>query len=161
MEQLSVSQTLHSGLNRHTSDVDDENKERKKLNLALDEIKLDKEDLCVITKEMEKQVFETNQQNTLLECQVRKEMETSSKRKGAASETSLELEAELKKEIKMVRGKVEMKRIENSTSRQVTFSKRRNGLMKKAYELSVLCDAEAALIIFHRKEDLYEFSSSG
>ncbi|RID43843.1 hypothetical protein BRARA_I00679 [Brassica rapa] len=36
----------------------------------------------------------------------------------------------------MVRGKIEMKKIENATSRQVTFSKRRNGLLKKAYELS-------------------------
>ncbi|XP_059298804.1 MADS-box protein AGL42-like isoform X1 [Lycium ferocissimum] len=60
----------------------------------------------------------------------------------------------------MVRGKVEMKRIENATSRQVTFSKRRNGVMKKAYELSVLCDAEIAVIIFSQKGRLYEFSSS-
>ncbi|PIN01001.1 hypothetical protein CDL12_26494 [Handroanthus impetiginosus] len=60
----------------------------------------------------------------------------------------------------MVRGKVEMKRIENASSRQVTFSKRRNGLLKKAYELSVLCDAEVALIIFSQKGRLYEFSSS-
>ncbi|XP_039169290.1 agamous-like MADS-box protein FUL-L [Eucalyptus grandis] len=50
----------------------------------------------------------------------------------------------------MVRGKTQMKRIENDTSRQVTFSKRRNGLLKKAFELSVLCDAEVALIIFSR-----------
>ncbi|XAR71759.1 hypothetical protein NMG60_11018168 [Bertholletia excelsa] len=60
----------------------------------------------------------------------------------------------------MVRGKIQMKRIENATSRQVTFSKRRNGLLKKAYELSVLCDAEVALIIFSQKGRLYEFSSS-
>ncbi|PIN01410.1 MADS box transcription factor [Handroanthus impetiginosus] len=60
----------------------------------------------------------------------------------------------------MVRGKVEMKRIEKASSRQVTFSKRRNGLLKKAYELSVLCDAEVALIIFSQKGRLYEFSSS-
>lgn len=60
----------------------------------------------------------------------------------------------------MVRGKVEMKRIENATSRQVTFSKRRNGVIKKAYELSVLCDAEVAVIIFSPKGRLYEFSSS-
>ncbi|KAI3928868.1 hypothetical protein MKW92_043679 [Papaver armeniacum] len=46
----------------------------------------------------------------------------------------------------MVRGKTEMRRIENATSRQVTFSKRRNGLLKKAFELSVLCEAEVALI---------------
>ncbi|PIN06594.1 MADS box transcription factor [Handroanthus impetiginosus] len=60
----------------------------------------------------------------------------------------------------MVRGKVEMKRIENASTRQVTFSKRRNGLLKKAFELSVLCDAEVALIIFSQKGRLYEFSSS-
>ncbi|PIN00701.1 hypothetical protein CDL12_26795 [Handroanthus impetiginosus] len=42
----------------------------------------------------------------------------------------------------------------------MTFSKRRNGLLKKAYELSVLCDAEVALIIFSQKGRLYEFSSS-
>ncbi|XP_019234497.1 PREDICTED: MADS-box protein AGL42-like [Nicotiana attenuata] len=60
----------------------------------------------------------------------------------------------------MVRGKVEMKRIENTTSRQVTFSKRRNGLLKKAKELSVLCDAEVALIIFSQKGRLYDFASS-
>lgn len=53
-----------------------------------------------------------------------------------------------------------MKRIENATSRQVTFSKRRNGLLKKAFELSVLCDAEVSLIIFSSKGKLYEFASS-
>ncbi|CAD5170418.1 unnamed protein product [Musa acuminata subsp. malaccensis] len=60
----------------------------------------------------------------------------------------------------MVRGKTQMKRIENATSRQVTFSKRRNGLLKKAFELSVLCDAEIALIIFSARGKLYEFASS-
>ncbi|KAA8522326.1 hypothetical protein F0562_013313 [Nyssa sinensis] len=62
--------------------------------------------------------------------------------------------------VRMVRGKTQMKRIENATSRQVTFSKRRSGLLKKAFELSVLCDAEVALIIFSTKGRLYEFSSS-
>ncbi|EYU39020.1 hypothetical protein MIMGU_mgv11b017468mg [Erythranthe guttata] len=60
----------------------------------------------------------------------------------------------------MVRGKTQMKRIEKASSRQVTFSKRRNGLLKKAYELSVLCDAEVALIVFSPSGKLYEFSSS-
>ncbi|XP_057511516.1 agamous-like MADS-box protein AGL19 isoform X2 [Actinidia eriantha] len=60
----------------------------------------------------------------------------------------------------MVRGKTEMKRIENTTSRQVTFSKRRSGLLKKAFELSVLCDAEVALIVFSPRGKLYEFSNS-
>ncbi|AEC10582.1 Agamous-like MADS-box protein AGL6 [Arabidopsis thaliana] len=61
----------------------------------------------------------------------------------------------------MGRGRVEMKRIENKINRQVTFSKRRNGLLKKAYELSVLCDAEVALIIFSSRGKLYEFGSVG
>ncbi|KAG8477389.1 hypothetical protein CXB51_030867 [Gossypium anomalum] len=62
--------------------------------------------------------------------------------------------------VKMVRGKTQMKRIENPTSRQVTFSKRRNGLLKKAFELSVLCDVEVALIIFSPRGKPYEFASS-
>ncbi|XP_031123733.1 MADS-box protein SOC1-like isoform X2 [Ipomoea triloba] len=60
----------------------------------------------------------------------------------------------------MVRGKTQMKRIENAASRQVTFSKRRSGLLKKAFELSVLCDAEVTLIIFSQNGKLSEFSSS-
>nr|AAO22987.1 MADS-box transcription factor CDM104 [Chrysanthemum x morifolium] len=61
----------------------------------------------------------------------------------------------------MGRGRVELKRIENKINRQVTFSKRRNGLLKKAYELSVLCDAEVGLIIFSSRDKLYEFGSVG
>ncbi|KAF5744337.1 MIKC mads-box transcription factor SOC1 isoform 1 [Tripterygium wilfordii] len=60
----------------------------------------------------------------------------------------------------MVRGKTQMRRIENATSRQVTFSKRRNGLLKKAFELSVLCDAEVAVIVFSPRGKLYEFASA-
>ncbi|XP_019095811.1 PREDICTED: MADS-box protein AGL72-like [Camelina sativa] len=60
----------------------------------------------------------------------------------------------------MVRGKIEIKKIENVTSRQVTFSKRRSGLFKKAHELSVLCDAQVAAMIFSQKGRLYEFAST-
>ncbi|XP_043726057.1 agamous-like MADS-box protein MADS4 isoform X1 [Telopea speciosissima] len=60
----------------------------------------------------------------------------------------------------MGRGRVELKRIENKINRQVTFTKRRNGVLKKAYELSVLCDAEVALIVFSTRGKLYEFCSS-
>ncbi|KAF9624420.1 hypothetical protein IFM89_011428 [Coptis chinensis] len=60
----------------------------------------------------------------------------------------------------MGRGRVELKRIENKINRQVTFAKRRNGLLKKAYELSVLCDAEVALIVFSTRGKLFEFCSS-
>ncbi|KAK4490023.1 hypothetical protein RD792_000677 [Penstemon davidsonii] len=60
----------------------------------------------------------------------------------------------------MGRGKIEIKRIENNTNRQVTFCKRRNGLLKKAYELSVLCDAEVALIVFSSRGRVYEYSNN-
>ncbi|XP_073020927.1 MADS-box protein defh21-like [Primulina eburnea] len=57
----------------------------------------------------------------------------------------------------MGRGKIEVKRIENNTSRQVTFSKRRAGLMKKTHELSVLCDAQIGLIVFSSRGKLTEY----
>ncbi|KAK3145186.1 hypothetical protein QOZ80_4AG0324860 [Eleusine coracana subsp. coracana] len=60
----------------------------------------------------------------------------------------------------MGRGRIEIKRIENSMSRQVTFCKRRNGLLKKAYELSVLRDAEVALIVFSSHGHLYEYANN-
>ncbi|KAL2246782.1 MADS-box transcription factor 23 isoform X2 [Sesamum indicum] len=60
----------------------------------------------------------------------------------------------------MGRGKIAIKRIDNSTSRQVTFSKRRSGLLKKAKELAILCDAEVGVIIFSSTGKLYEFSNT-
>ncbi|KAM5552099.1 agamous-like MADS-box protein AGL15 [Rosa sericea] len=62
---------------------------------------------------------------------------------------------------KMGRGKIEIKKIENTNSRQVTFSKRRAGLLKKAQELAILCDAEVAVIVFSNTGKLFEFSSAG
>ncbi|KAG5059636.1 Floral homeotic protein APETALA 1 [Glycine soja] len=59
----------------------------------------------------------------------------------------------------MGRGKVQLKRIENKINRQVTFSKRRSGLLKKAHEISVLCDAEVALIVFSHKGKLFEYAT--
>nr|AST22412.1 MADS-box protein SVP [Lansium domesticum] len=60
----------------------------------------------------------------------------------------------------MAREKIQIKKIDNATARQVTFSKRRRGLFKKAEELSVLCDADVALIIFSATGKLFEYSSS-
>ncbi|KAG5536342.1 hypothetical protein RHGRI_023948 [Rhododendron griersonianum] len=59
----------------------------------------------------------------------------------------------------MGRGRVQLKRIENKINRQVTFSKRRSGLLKKAHEISVLCDAEVALMIFSTKGKLFEYAT--
>ncbi|XP_058097026.1 MADS-box protein JOINTLESS isoform X1 [Magnolia sinica] len=60
----------------------------------------------------------------------------------------------------MAREKIQIKKIDNVTARQVTFSKRRRGLFKKAEELSILCDAEVALVIFSATGKLFEYSSS-
>ncbi|KAI6689203.1 hypothetical protein NL676_026031 [Syzygium grande] len=62
--------------------------------------------------------------------------------------------------IGMGRGKIVIRRIDNTTSRQVTFSKRRNGLLKKAKELSILCDAEVGVIVFSSTGKLYDFAST-
>ncbi|XP_031111374.1 agamous-like MADS-box protein AGL12 [Ipomoea triloba] len=61
----------------------------------------------------------------------------------------------------MARGKIQMKRIENPVHRQVTFCKRRAGLLKKAKELSVLCDAEIGVFIFSAHGKLYELATQG
>ncbi|WCJ38790.1 MADS-box transcription factor 18 [Euphorbia peplus] len=59
----------------------------------------------------------------------------------------------------MGRRKVAIKRIEDKSSRQVTFSKRRTGLMKKARELSILCDVQVGVIVFSTTGKLYHYSS--
>ncbi|KAG7026868.1 MADS-box protein JOINTLESS, partial [Cucurbita argyrosperma subsp. argyrosperma] len=63
-------------------------------------------------------------------------------------------------QIRMAKEKIQIRKIDNATARQVTFSKRRRGLFKKAKELSVLCDADVALIIFSTTGKLFEYSSS-
>ncbi|TVU01350.1 hypothetical protein EJB05_53193, partial [Eragrostis curvula] len=61
----------------------------------------------------------------------------------------------------MVRGKVRMRRIENPVHRRVTFSKRREGLLKKARELSVLCSADVGVIIFSSLGKVHELATNG
>lgn len=60
----------------------------------------------------------------------------------------------------MAREKIQIKKIDNSTARQVTFAKRRRGLFKKAEELAILCDADVALIIFSSTGKLFHYASS-
>jgi len=62
--------------------------------------------------------------------------------------------------VKMTRKKIQIKKIDNTAARQVTFSKRRRGLFKKAYELSTLCDAEIALMVFSATGKLFEYSNT-
>lgn len=43
---------------------------------------------------------------------------------------------------------------------KVTFNKRKFGIMKKAYELSVLCDCEVGIIIFNKDNELYQYADT-
>lgn len=62
---------------------------------------------------------------------------------------------------KMGRRKLEIKRIQDKSSRLVTFSKRRTGLFKKARHLSVICDVDVAAFVISDSGKLYEFCSGG
>lgn len=62
--------------------------------------------------------------------------------------------------MRMVRQKTQIKKIENLAARQVTFSKRRRGLFKKAQELCTLCDVDIALIVFSATGKLFHYSPS-
>ena len=59
----------------------------------------------------------------------------------------------------MGRRKIEIVRIENERHRMVTFAKRKAGLIKKATELAVLCDATVGLIVFSSSDKMTVYSS--
>ncbi|CAN6972150.1 unnamed protein product, partial [Brassica rapa subsp. trilocularis] len=48
----------------------------------------------------------------------------------------------------MGRVKLKIKKLENTNGRQATFAKRKNGILKKANELSILCDIDLILLMF-------------
>lgn len=74
--------------------------------------------------------------------------------------TRLEVSWKKTRRRKMGRGKIEIKPIENPTNRQVTYSKRRKGLFKKAQELTILCDAKVSTITFtSNTTKVYEYAS--
>lgn len=66
--------------------------------------------------------------------------------------------AEAKKR-KRGRQKIPIEKIANKNSLQVTFSKRRAGLFKKASELSALCGAQVAVIVESPGGKLFSFGN--
>ncbi|XP_019459930.1 PREDICTED: agamous-like MADS-box protein AGL30 [Lupinus angustifolius] len=48
----------------------------------------------------------------------------------------------------MGRVKLKIKKLENTNGRQATYAKRKNGIIKKASELSILCDIDIILLMF-------------
>jgi len=61
----------------------------------------------------------------------------------------------------MGRRKIEIEMVKEPNTRQVTFSKRRTGLFKKANELSILCGAEVAIVVFSPGSRPYSFGHPG
>lgn len=59
----------------------------------------------------------------------------------------------------MGRKKIDIRRIDDVRVRKVTFNKRKAGLVKKAMELSLLCDCEVALVVFTSENKLYKYAS--
>lgn len=57
----------------------------------------------------------------------------------------------------MGRRKIPIKRLESSKARQAKFSKRKQGLLKKAKELAILCEVDLALIMFSPTEKSFAF----
>ncbi|XP_015080026.1 agamous-like MADS-box protein AGL62 [Solanum pennellii] len=55
------------------------------------------------------------------------------------------------------RRRIQIARMQNQISRQATFSKRRFGLFKKASELSTLCGADIAIVVYCPSNKLYSF----
>jgi len=60
----------------------------------------------------------------------------------------------------MGRKKIDISQIKDERNRHVTFNKRKAGLIKKAMELSILCNCEIALVIFNAENNLYEYCST-
>ena len=61
----------------------------------------------------------------------------------------------------MGRRKIKIERVKDPNTRQITFSKRRTGLFKKANELSILCGAEVAIVVFSPGNNPYSFGHPG
>eukprot|EP00658_Telonema_sp_P-2_P060488 TRINITY_DN4939_c0_g1_i2.p1 TRINITY_DN4939_c0_g1~~TRINITY_DN4939_c0_g1_i2.p1 ORF type:complete len:227 (-),score=45.91 TRINITY_DN4939_c0_g1_i2:133-813(-) len=59
----------------------------------------------------------------------------------------------------MGRKKIDIRRIDDVRVRKVTFNKRKAGLVKKAMELSLLCDCEVGLVVFTSENKLYKYAS--
>ncbi|KAJ2850593.1 hypothetical protein IWW36_001773 [Coemansia brasiliensis] len=60
----------------------------------------------------------------------------------------------------MGRKKINIREIENSRQKTVTFARRRAGLIKKAHELSILCGVKVAVVIFDSKNASHVYSSA-
>jgi hypothetical protein len=55
------------------------------------------------------------------------------------------------------RRKIEIKRMTNDSNMQITFSKRRNELLKKASEFNTLCGCAVSLVVLSPRGEVFSF----
>jgi hypothetical protein len=60
----------------------------------------------------------------------------------------------------MGRKKISISPLKDERNRHVTFNKRKAGLIKKAMELSILCNTQIALVMFNSDNQLFEYCST-
>lgn len=88
------------------------------------------------------------------------QMVTHDLRKPRIDEESLDLDSEGKKKVtKTGRKKIKMAYIEGKNKRSVTFSKRKKGIMKKAYELNMLTKSQILLLVASESGHVYTFAT--
>lgn len=75
------------------------------------------------------------------------------------TEKEFSSEEEEKKIKRMGRKKITMEYIEGKNKRSVTFSKRKKGIMKKAYELNVLTGTQILLLVASESGHVYTFAT--
>lgn len=60
----------------------------------------------------------------------------------------------------MGKNKIKIEKLQNERTRQITYNKRKRGLIKKAMELSILCESDIFLIVSNKeRKDLTLYSS--
>lgn len=59
----------------------------------------------------------------------------------------------------MGRKKITIKPISDDKTRKVTFNRRRNGILKKAHELAILCDTQVVVLMFDGKQMCHVYAS--
>jgi len=60
----------------------------------------------------------------------------------------------------MGRKKITIEPITDERNRHVTFNKRKSGLIKKAMELSILCNCQISFLVFNAENQLFEYCST-
>jgi len=80
---------------------------------------------------------------------------------GKVDEERVQNKLQIKRQKKTgTRRKIKIEFIQNKIKRQVSFSKRKNNLLKKAYELNMLTGTEVFLLVASEARNVYTYATS-